>query len=110
MIIPEQILNLINVSIIISAIVMMIIQKFKSFSFITKGYQIGILNFIFSFLFGIPFSIYFYDLTLIEACWVSVFSVIGASSIYDILKNQNIINYTPKSLNDEIIEIKRDDE
>lgn len=106
----EKIFDLLGVSIIVSSIVMMIIQKFKSFSFITKSYQIGIFNFCFSFLFGIPFSIYFYEFTLMDAYWVSIFSVIGASSIYDILKNQNMINYKPKSLDDVVIEIRRDDE
>lgn len=106
----EKIFNLLNVSIIISSIVMMIIQKFKSFSFIIKDYQIGILNFIFSFLIGIPFSIYFYEFNFIESCWISLFSIIGSTSIYDILKNQNIINYKPKSLDDKVIEIRRYDE
>lgn len=106
----DKIFDLLSVSFIVSSIVMMIIQKFKSFTFINKEYQIGILNFLFSFLFGIPFSIYFYEFTLIDAYWVSIFSVIGASSIYDILKNQNMINYKPKSLDDNIIEIRRDDE
>lgn len=108
--ISEDIFNLLSVSVIISSIVMIIIQKFKHFKFITKNYQIGLLNFIFSFLIGIPFSIYFYNFSLVEASWISLFSVIGAPSIYDILKNQNIINYTPKSLDENIIEIKRDDE
>lgn len=106
--VSENIINMLNISVVVSAIVMVIIQKFKHFTFITKNYQIGLLNFIFSFIIGIPFSIYFYDFSLIEASWVSLFSLIGAPSIYDILKNQNIINYTPKSL-DEVIEIKRDD-
>lgn len=107
--IPENILNLLSVSVIISAVVMVIIQKFKHFSFITKKYQVGLLNFLFSFLFGIPFTMYFYHYSLIEACWVSLFSIIEAPSIYDILKKQDIINYTPKSLDDEIIEISRDE-
>ena len=106
----DKIFNLLGVSIIVSSIVMMLIQKFKSFAFITKEYQIGIINFLFPFLFGIPFSIYFYEFTLIDAYWVSIFSVIGASSIYDILKNQNMINYKPKSLDDAVIEIRREDE
>ena len=108
--ISEDIFNLLSVSVIISSIVMIIIQKFKHFKFITQNYQIGLLDFIFSFLIGIPFSIYFYNFSLIEASWISLFSVIGAPSIYDILKNQNIINYTPKSLDENIIEIKRNDE
>lgn len=106
----EKIFDLLGVSIIVSSIVMMIIQKFKSFTFITKEYQIGILNFLFSFLLGMPFSIHFYEFTLIDAYWVSIFSIIGASSIYDILKNQNMINYKPKSLDDAVIEIRREDE
>lgn len=107
--VPENIFNMLSVSVIVSSIVMVIIQKFKHFTFITKNYQIGLLTFAFSFIIGIPFSIYFYDFSLIEASWISLFSLIGAPSIYDILKKQNIINYTPKSLDEDIIEIKRED-
>lgn len=106
--IPNNIINLLAVSLMISSIVMVVIQKFKSFSFITKEYQIGIMNIIFSLGFGIPFSIYFYNLNIIESCWASIFSIIGAPSIYEILKNQNIINFKPHALED-IEEIKRDD-
>ncbi len=108
-IVKESILELLSVSVIVSSIVMIIIQKFKHFAFVNKNYQIGLLNFAFSFIIGIPFSIYFYDFNFIESCWVSLFSLIGAPSIYDVLKNQKIINYTPKSLDSEIVEIKRDD-
>lgn len=105
----NNILNLLYISVIVSSIVMIIIQKFKQVSFLTKDYQIGIINFITSFALGIPFSMYFCKLNLIESIWVSIFAFIGAPSIYEILKNQNVINYHPSSLKEDVIEIKRDD-
>ncbi|MEG0825890.1 MAG: hypothetical protein RR404_00280 [Bacilli bacterium] len=107
--IPSNILVLLSVSLIVSSLVMIVIQKLKQFTFINKDYQIGIINFFISFSIGIPFSIYFYQFNIFDACWVSIFSFVGAPSIYDILKNQTIINYTPATLKDPIEEIKRDD-
>ena len=48
-IVKESILELLSVSVIVSSIVMIIIQKFKHFAFVNKNYQIGLLNFAFSF-------------------------------------------------------------
>ena len=58
------------------------------------------------------FSKTFYNLDTISGIWVAIFSFIGAPTIYDLLKKQNIINYTPKSLDNNVIiskenEIKR---
>jgi len=101
--IPEKIIRILGVSILVSPIVMMIIEKIKESSLITKEFRSGILNFIFSFIFGIPFSIYFFKFTLMDSIWVSIFSVIGASSIYNLLNK----NYTP--IEKDIIEIERSD-
>lgn len=108
--ITQDILNLLSISSIISSIIMIIVQRFKKFSFVKKEYQVALLDFVFSIVIGIPFSIYFYDLSLIESCWVSFFTIFEAPMIYEIMKKQSIINYTPKSLDDEIVEIRRDDE
>ena len=107
-IIPDTIINLLGVSAVLSSIIMVTIQKIKHFSFITKSYQITFINIFLSFAIGIPFSMYFYNYTLIEGIWIGFFSIVGASSIYEILKNQNIINYTPKALDDYVEEIRRD--
>ena len=101
--IPEKIIEILGVSILVSPIVMMIIEKIKESSLINKEIRSGILNFIFSFIFGIPFSIYFFKFTLMDSIWVSIFSVIGASSIYNLLNK----NYTP--IEKDIIEIERSD-
>lgn len=109
---PDKLLELLMISTTFSAILMMFIQKLKSLSFINKSWHVWFLNLIFSFLLGIPFTLVFYELDIISGIWVSIFSFIGASGIYELLKNQNIINYTPNSVSDTITipkdkEIKR---
>ena len=42
-----------------------------------------------------------------KAIWVCIFAFIGAPGIYEVMKKQNIINYTPKSL-DDYIEVKKE--
>ncbi len=98
--ITDQLLNILTISITFSVILMAFIQKIKDLDFITKGWQIWISNLIFSFAIGIPFAINFYNLELSLAIWVGVFGFIGAPTLYDALKSQNIINYTPKSTDD----------
>lgn len=111
---PTLLLDLLVISITFSVILMTLIQKFKNLSFINKSWHIWILNFLFSFLIGIPFSMTFYNIDLKNSIWVGLFSFIGASSIYETLKNQNIINYKPSSISDTVTiskenEIKRND-
>ena len=110
--VPDHLLNLLAISATFSIILMMFIQKVKKLKFINKSWQIWIMNFIFSFLIGIPFSINFYSINLEDGIWVGLFSFIGAASIYQTLKDQNLINYKPDSVSDTITlnktkEIKR---
>lgn len=112
-IVPNYLLELLFMSATTSVIIMAVIQQFKDLSFIKKDWHVWLLNLIFSFGIGIPFALVFFGLNIVDSIWVSVFSFVGAPSIYDLLKKQNIINYTPKSLDDKIIidknrEIKRD--
>lgn len=111
---PERLLDLLIISVTFSFIIMVVLQKFKALPFINKAWQIWILNFIFSFSIGIPFTITFYNLDIYSGAWVGLFTFVGAPAIYDALKNQTIINYKPTSLNDTVSipkenEIKRDD-
>ena len=109
---PEHLLELLVISMTFSVILMMLIQKLKKLSFITKSQQVWFLNLIFSFAVGIPFTIAFYKLTIYDGIWVGLFSFIGAASIYQTLKKQNLINYNPTSVSDTVTiskdkEIKR---
>lgn len=111
---PTHLLDVLAIAVTFSFILMALIQKFKSLSWINKSYQIWILNLLCSFAIGIPFAICFYGLNLCDSIWVGVFSFIGAPSIYTALKNQNIITYKPSSVSDVVTipkenEIKRTD-
>ena len=79
---------------------MTLIQKFKELSFVNEKYHVFLLNLIFSFCIGISFSIIFYKVNLYYGIWISIFSFIGSSNLYELLKKQNILNYTPFSLSD----------
>lgn len=96
---PTLLIDLLIISITFSVILMALIQKFKDLSFINKSWQIWIIHLIFSFLIGIPFAMIFYDMSFYDSIWVGLFSFIGASAIYEGLKNQNIFTYKPSSLN-----------
>ncbi|MCI5552864.1 MAG: hypothetical protein MR388_03410 [Tenericutes bacterium] len=109
---PDHLLEILIISITFSTILMLFVQKLKQLSFLNKSWQIWILNLICSFLIGIPFTMTFYQMNFTDGIWVSLFSFIGASSIYYALKNQNIINYHPSSASQTITlsktkEIKR---
>lgn len=110
--ITDLLIKLLMISITFSVFLMALIQKFKNLKFINKTWHIWLLNLLFSFAMGIPFTMYFYELSLVSAIWVGIFSFIGAPTIYSLLKKQNLINYKPKSLKDTIVisknnEIKR---
>ena len=111
--VTQSLLDTLMIAITFSIILMALVQKFKCSSLITKSWQIWLINLILSFSIGIPFSMFFYELDIYYASWVGLFSFIGAPAIYEALKKQNIIQYTPKSLRDTITiskenEIKRD--
>lgn len=98
--ITTELINCLLISMVVSVINMVLVQKFKELSFVKKDDHIFILNLIFSFVVGIPFSIIFYKLEVYYSVWVAVFSFVGASNIYDVLKKQTIIKYTPFRISD----------
>ncbi|MBQ7141260.1 MAG: hypothetical protein IJO32_07150 [Bacilli bacterium] len=109
--ITDNLLNILMIGITLSIIMMAVIQKIKGLTFITTDNQIWFINFILSFGIGIPFSIFFYELSIYEGIWISLFSFVGAPGIYLALKKQNMINYTPLSLDDkkdDVIEVKKE--
>lgn len=100
--ISDTLITSLTISITLSIIVMSAIQKFKNTKILKNNFHIFLLNLILSFSLGIPFVLTFYQNNIIIAIWVSIFSFIGAPTIYEIMKKQNIINYTPKSLENTI--------
>ena len=89
--VPNKLINILLISMVFSIIQMTFIQKCKKFKCVKKECHILILNIVTSFVFGIPFAMWFYELSIYDSIWVSVFSFIGAPSIYQTLKKQNII-------------------
>lgn len=100
--IPTALTKLLLVGFAFSFILMSFIQKFKVLPWVNKEWHIWLLNLIFSFTIGIPFSMFFYDLNIYDSLWVSLFSFIGAPSLYTAFKNQNLINIKPTSLDDSV--------
>lgn len=107
---PELLIKLLTISVTFSFILMILIQKFKTLRCINHSWIIWILNLIFSFSVGIPFSLHFYNTSIKDSIWVGFFSFIGAASIYQALKNQTILNYKPTAIEDEEIKIKKENE
>lgn len=105
--ITDTLLNVLMIGCVLSVILMMVIQKLKTLGIVKKEYQIFIANLVISFGLGIPFARTFYELDYMLSLWVCIFGFIGAPSIYEVLKSQNIINYTPKSL-DDVISVKKE--
>lgn len=99
-ILPDLLLKILLISILFSTIKVTIIQKIKTIFTLKKKWQVILINFISSFSLGILFSMWFFNLTIFNALWVSFFSFVGAPSIYEGLRKQNIIDFTPKSLSD----------
>ena len=104
-VLPSNFVNCLMISLILSVVIMTLLQKFKKLPFINKCWQIWILNLIFSFLIGIPFSISFYNTNIKDSIWVGLFCFIGAPSIYQALKKQNLLQYHPESLKDNVVEV-----
>lgn len=99
-ILPDLLLKIILISVLLSSIEVTIVQKIKTVFILKKKWQVILINFISSFTFGILFSMWFFNLNILNSLWVSFFSFVGAPSIYEGLRKQNIINFTPKSLSD----------
>ncbi|MDD2469777.1 MAG: hypothetical protein PHI22_02450 [Bacilli bacterium] len=97
--ITDKVFDLLLIASTFSLILMALIQKIKTLSFIKNDNYVIAITFLLSFL-GIFFGKAFYNLNIFDGLWVSLFSFIGAPAIYKILKNQNVINYKPKSLDD----------
>ncbi len=102
--VSDLLITTLTISVTLSIIVMASIQKIKNTKILKNDFQILLVNLILSFSLGIPFVLTFYKIDITTAIWVSLFSFIGAPTIYEIMKKQNIINYTPKSLKN-IIEV-----
>lgn len=101
----NKIFDLLSIAGVLSIILMALIQKIKSLNCINKDCHIWYINIFLSFSLGIYFSMYFFKVSFSDAIWISIFSFIGAPSLYDLLKNQELVNFKPKSLDD--IQLKR---
>lgn len=99
---PQQLMSILTISVTLSMVVMMLIQKLKKSYIIKSELQIVIANILSSLALEIPFSINFYNLSLIDSIWVSIFCFIGAPTIYEILKHQMILTYKPSGLEDSV--------
>ncbi len=111
-IVTDLLMKLLLISVTFSVFEMALVQKIKTLSIFNKKWQVFIINLVSSFVFGTLFSMWFFSLSFYNGLWVSLFGFIGAPSIYQALKKQNIINYTPKSASSSITisknnEIKR---
>ncbi|MEG0021499.1 MAG: hypothetical protein RSB77_01980 [Bacilli bacterium] len=106
---PQKLIELLTISVTLSFIVMALIQKVKKLSFINKKIYIWIVNMIASFGLAIPFGIVFYNTTYLDGLWIGLFTFIGAPTLYETLKNQNIITYRPNSLSDTITVDKKNE-
>ena len=104
-VLPSSFVNCLMISLILSIIMMALLQKFKKLPFIKKCWQILVLNLFFSFVIGIPFSISFYGTNTKDSIWISLFCFIGAPTIYEALKKQNLLQYRPESLKDDVVEV-----
>ncbi len=96
---PSSLIDLLIISVTLSFVLMALIQKIKKLSFINKEWQIWMVNLFLSFSIAIPFGIKFYDASLNDGIWIGLFTFIGAPTLYETLKNQNILTYKPTSLN-----------
>lgn len=104
-VLPSSLVDCLMISMALSIIMMALIQKFKKLPIVKKCWQIWLINLFFSFVIGIPFSNSFYGLNLKDSTWVSLFCFIGAPSIYSALKKQNLLQYHPESLKDDVVEV-----
>lgn len=97
-IIPELLTKTLSISIILSIFEMTLIQKIKTLIPLKKKYQVILINIIITFILGPLFLIYFFKVNIINTIWISLFTFIGAPTLYEALRKQTIIKYNPKSL------------
>ena len=90
--VSTSLLKCLAIAMIVSTIVMLIIEKFKNTTLVKNNNHIFIINLLLSFIIGIPFSIIFYTVNILEGIRISIFSFIGAPSIYNKLQNIKINN------------------
>ena len=98
--VTDRIINILLIASTFSFILMALVQKMKSFQFIRRDCHVLVCNVLLSMVFGTLFAASFYNLNIIDSLWVGFFAFVEAPALYKILKNQNIINYTPASLDD----------
>ncbi len=89
--------ELLLISLTFSVFLMALVQKVKKSHIFHHKWQIWCLNLVLAFAMGIPFTMMFYEKTLVESIWVCLFGFIGAPSIYEVLKKQTLISYKPSS-------------
>lgn len=106
----EELWTLLLIGITFSIFLMALVQKIKTLEFIKRKWQVWLINLLCAFLMGIPFGTMFYELSMEQSIWVSLFGFIGAPSIYETLKKQNIIAYKPKSSQEDYVCIKKTNE
>lgn len=104
-VLPSSLVDCLMISMALSIVMMSLLQKFKKLPIIKKPWQIWILNLLFSFLIGVPFSNTFYGTSMKDGLWISFFCFLGAPMIYSALKKQNLLQYRPESLPDDVVEI-----
>lgn len=93
--VPDHLLQILTISMVFSMVLMSLIQKLKACSVVKKCWHIWLLNLACALVLGVPFGIAFYNLNWLDSIWVSIFSFIGAPSLYDSLKN-----FKPASLSE----------
>lgn len=104
----EALWNDILIASTFSVILFLIMQKVKELPIVSNNTAIWIANFIISIAIGAPFAFYYYNLPVFEALAVGLFAFIGAPAIYTALKKQNVINYTPKALDDNTVKVDKE--
>lgn len=67
---PSCLVDLLIISVTLSFVLMLLIQKIKKLSFINKEWQVWIINLFLSFTIAIPFGMKFYDASLIDGIWL----------------------------------------
>ncbi|MFV0250387.1 MAG: hypothetical protein ACK5HP_05100 [Bacilli bacterium] len=90
LIFPNEVLNILMIASTLSVITMALIQKLKKMNLITTKKSITIVNVLASLIIGIPYTMHFYNLSLVDGLFVSFFSFIGAPLIYDSFKKNKV--------------------